>query len=199
MSRFACVWWLLLLAVVGAHARHLHHSYDSDESVLTVGGLRFEISGDWQPQAPETSARAGQWTIPPPDGPPGDGVEVVAFFFGPGVGGTAQQNIDGWADALTTPDGHPVTAAPTKRTVAGHAITEVLLTGTYAQTNPQPGLPPTPKPGYALLGAVIENPGGNIYWRLTGPVAQITALAPVVDRMIAGLRSLPPAAPAPPP
>jgi len=185
--------------MVGASARHLHHYDDADISILKVGGLRFEIPGDWQAETPETSARAGQWVIAPPGGPPGDGVEVVAFFFGPGVGGTTQQNIDGWASTLTTPDGQPVTAAPTKRTVAGHAVTEVLLTGTYAQTNPQPGLPPTPRPGYALLGAVIENPGGTIYWRLTGPAAQVSALVPEVDRMIADLRALPPAAPAPSP
>jgi len=192
------MWLLLMLGMVGAQARH-HHSYESDESILKVGGLRFEIPGDWQAQPPETAARAGQWIIPSPGDPPGDGVEVVAFFFGPGVGGTAQQNIDGWTAAVTTADGQPVTAAPTKRTAAGHAITEVLLNGTYAEANPQPGLPPTPKPGYALLGAVIDNPAGTIYWRVTGPAGLVAALAPAIDRMIDDLKPLPADVPAPPP
>jgi hypothetical protein len=196
MSRLVCVW--LLLGMLAASARHVHHE-DSDQPPLTIGGLQFEIPAGWQPQTPETSARAGQWTVPPPADQPGDGVEIVVFYFGPGVGGTAQENIDGWSAAVTTPDGHPTPAAPLKRTVAGHAITEVLLTGTYARDNPQPALPPTPKPGYALLGAVIENPGGTIYWRATGPASQVAALAPVLDKIVDDLKPLPAPAPAPKP
>jgi hypothetical protein len=191
MSRIACVFALLLLTIAGAEARHWRH-YE-DETVLNVGGLQFQIPDSWQPQTPETGARAGQWLVPPRDtgaasDSPAEGVEVVAFFFGPNVGGTVQENIDGWSASVTTPDGHPATAAPAKRTVSGHAITEVLLTGTYAKSNPEPGLPPTPKPGYALIGVVIENPAGTIYWRATGPSSQVALLAPALDRMIDGLQ-----------
>ena len=198
MSRFVCVWSLVLLGTMAAAARHAHHA-EPDETLLAIGGLQFEIPAAWQPQAPETSARAGQWIVPPPSGQTGEGVEVVVFFFGPGVGGTAQENIDGWSAAVTTPEGQPAAAAPMKRHVAGHAITEVLLTGTYAKPNPQPALPPTPQPGYALLGAVIENPGGTIYWRATGPASQVAALAPVLDKLIDDLKPQPAAAPAPKP
>ncbi len=198
MSRVVCVWLLLLLGTMVTSARHVRHD-EPDRLPLVVGGLQFQIPAGWQAETPETNARAGQWLVPAPAAQPGDGVEVVAFFFGPNVGGSAQENIDGWSAAVTTPEGRPAAAAPMKRTVAGHAITEVLLTGTYAEPSPQPALPPTSRPGYALLGVVIENPAGTIYWRATGPASQVAALAPVLDKMIDDLKPLPAAVPAPSP
>jgi hypothetical protein len=31
------------------------------------------------------------------------------------------------------------------------------------------------KPGYRLLGAIIENPGGNVFLKFTGPAKTIAA------------------------
>jgi hypothetical protein len=197
MFRVACVISLLMLAIVAAQARHIHH-YVEDASVFAAGGVQFVIPGSWQANPPSTSARAGQWTVPPPEDQRGDGVEVVAFFFGPGVGGSAKDNIDAWAGTITSPDGSNAPAAPQKRAVAGCAVTEVLYVGTYAQMSRQPGLPPTAKPGYALLGVVLENPGGNIYWRVTGPASQVLALAPVLDKVLDSLKPHP-STPAPTP
>jgi hypothetical protein len=200
MSRLACVFALFLLTAAGAEARHAHHPAAPPPAVLNVGGLQFQLPADWQSERPETAARAGQWLVPPPAGQTSDDVEVVVFFFGPKVGGSAQENIKGWAAAVTTPDGQAATAAPQTRTIAGHAFTEVLLAGTYAKPNPQPGLPPTPKPGYGLWGAVLENPAGTIYWRVTGPLAQVATLAPALEKMLDGLKPIPvPAPPAAPP
>jgi hypothetical protein len=198
MSRLVCVWLLLLLGTLATSARHVRHD-EPDKLPLVVGGLQFQIPASWQAETPATTARAGQWTVPAPADEPGEGVEVVAFFFGPGVGGTAQENIDGWSAAVTTPDGHPTAASPLKRNVAGRAITEVLLTGTYAETSPQPALPPTLRPNYALLGAVIENAGGSVYWRATGPASRVAALAPALDKIIDDLKPQPAVAAAPSP
>jgi hypothetical protein len=195
MFRAACVISLLVLAMAGAQARH--HHYEEDESpLLTVGGIQFVIPGSWQAVPPASPARAGQWIVPPPEDQGPDGIEIVVFFFGPGVGESAKDNIDAWSGTITAPDGTNAPSAPQKRTIAGHAVTEVLFTGTYAQAGRQSGLPPTPKPGYALLGVVVDSPGGNIYWRVTGPAGQVLALAPVLDKV---LDSLKPQAPAPAP
>jgi len=163
---------------------------DADDiSTLKVGDLAFYIPDRWDREPSESPARAAQWRIPPRRGEKGDGVvEVVVYFFGPGLGGSARENIDAWAGTLTGGDGHPPTPEPQTRIVAGHKITQVLLAGTYAQVNPQPGLPPTLKPAYSLLGAVVENPGGNLYWRLTGPSAQVAELAPVFTKVLDSLK-----------
>jgi len=47
-----------------------------------------------------------------------------------------------------------------------------------------PGIPPMAKPNYGLLGTVIENPAGNIYWRFTGPEPLLTATLPLFNKMI---------------
>jgi hypothetical protein len=121
----------------------------------------------------------------------------VVFFFGPGVGGTAKQNIEAWAAAMTAPN-PPATPSPQKRTAGGHTITEVLFTGTYAQPSLQPGLPPVSRPGYALWGAVMENAAGTLYWRATGPAAAVAGLAPVLDQVLNSVKPMaagPPASP----
>jgi hypothetical protein len=193
MSRVACMLSMMLLTVVAVQAAHHPHRpapapNAAAPTVFKAGGLQFTIPADWQATTPATAARAGHWIMPPPADQPGDGVEIVVFFFGPGVGGSTQENIDAWAGTVVAPDGSRSKPAPQKRTVAGHAVTEVLLGGTYAQASLQPGLPPASKPNYALIGAVIESPAGNLYWRATGPVAQVMALAPVLDRAIDGLK-----------
>jgi hypothetical protein len=197
MSRLACALSLLWLAALSAPARHTHH-YAPEDVTLKIAGLQFTLPGSWLPQPPETSARAGQWNVPAPaTTPEGDPVRVVVFFFGPGVGGTAKENIDAWAAAITAPS-PPASPAPQKRTAGGHAVTEVLFSGTYAEPGPEPGLPPVARPGYALWGAVLDNGGGNLYWRATGPAAQVAALAPVLDKVLDSVKPLPAAA-APPP
>jgi hypothetical protein len=191
MSRIASIVGLLLLASLVASARH-HHADADQPAIFQVGGLQFSIPASWQAQPPGDSARVGQWIIPAPhaDNAPavGDGIEIVAIFFGPGVGGSAQENFDAWAGTITTSDGTPAKGTPQKRTIAGHPISEAQFSGTYAQVNPQPGLPPTLRQGYSLIGAVVENPAGRIYWRVTGPAAQVIAFAPVFDQMLDSLK-----------
>jgi hypothetical protein len=201
MFRCVRILGLVLLAGTAAWGRHSHHPPPAPPPVFQVGGLQFILPVGWLIEPSLSPARAAQWRVPPPpvanaaagasDNGGDDGVQVVVFFFGPGIGGSAQENIEAWAGTITTPDGKPATATPQTRTIGGHKITEVLFSGAYAQVNPQPGLPPTPKPGYALLGAVVENPGGTIYWRVTGPVAQVTAFQLVFDQMLGSLKPAP--------
>ena len=197
MFRLACVLSLLWLAALGASARHVHHSAPGGV-MLKVGGLQFTLPGSWTAQPAETSARAGQWIVSAPAESPGaDPVQVVVFYFGPGVGGTTRQNIDAWAATITSPS-PPPSPAPRTRTAAGHAVSEVLFTGIYTEPGPEPGLPPMAHPGYALWGAVLENGAGNLYWRATGPAAQVAALAPVLDQVLDSVKPVP-VTPAPSP
>jgi hypothetical protein len=196
MFRLACVLSLLGLAAPCAFARHTHHVALAD-ATLKISVLQFTVPAAWLAESPETSARAAQWLVPVPESSAVDPVQVVVFFFGPGVGGTVKQTIEGWAATITSPS-PPSSPPPQKRTTGGHAISEVLLTGTYTEPGLEPGLPPAAHPGYALWGAVLENGGGNLYWRATGPAAQVAALAPVLDRMLDSVKPIP-VAPSPAP
>ena len=148
-----------------------------------VGDLKFTIPSKWKIEMVESPARGGQWRVPPLHGA-GEGGEVVAFYFGPGVGGSAKENIEAWIGTMFNAEGHPAAAEVKHHETGGFKISQVVIFGTYNQVVSLPGVPPVPKPNYGLLGAVIENPQGNIYWRFTGPEALITANLPLFNKVI---------------
>src|ERR1700677_3413658 len=173
-------------AIAASHASKTPDVYLSGPA-FPVSTLQFTVPSKWQGEPPETSARAGQWRVPPlrPDGESG---EVVAYFFGPGVGGNAKDNIEAWISTMLTAEGHPAAAEQKHHTTNGLKISQVVIFGTYNQVVSMPGVPPQPKMNYGLLGAVVENPQGNIYWRFTGPEALITATLPLFNKVIDSVR-----------
>jgi hypothetical protein len=152
-----------------------------------VGNLTFTIPAKWKIERVESPVRGGQWRVPPLHGE-GEGGEVVAFYFGPpppsGLGGNAKENIEAWIGTMFNAAGHPAAAEVKHRETAGFKISQVVIFGTYNQVVSLPGVPPQPKSNYGLLGAVIENPQGNIYWRFTGPEPLITATLPLFNKVI---------------
>jgi hypothetical protein len=148
-----------------------------------VGDLQFTIPSKWQIEPVESPARGGQWHVPPLHGE-GEGGEVVAFYFGSGVGGSAKENIEAWIGTMFNAEGHPAAAEVKHHETGGLKISQVVVFGGYSQIVSLPGVPPEIKSNYGLLGAVIENPQGNIYWRFTGPEPLITANLPLFNKVI---------------
>jgi len=148
-----------------------------------VGDLKFTIPAKWRIEPVETPARGGQWRVPPLHSD-GEWGQVVVFYFGPGIGGTAKENIEAWIGTMFNAEGHPAAAEIKNHQTGGFKISQVVLFGTYNQIVSLPGVPPVPKSNYGLLGAVIENPQGNIYWRFTGPETLITANLPLFNKVI---------------
>ncbi len=180
----------LILAALCLPAQAVEHP--APPVVLTgptfpVGALNFTIPAKWHIEMVDTAARGGQWSIPPLK-PQGDGGELVAFYFGPNVGGSPKQNIEEWIGTMSNANGDPAAAELKHHETAGFKISQVIVFGTYNRVVSMPGLPPLPEPGYGLLGAVIENPQGNIYWRFTGPEALVTANLPLFNKVIDSVR-----------
>lgn len=149
-----------------------------------VSGLQFTVPSRWQKEPAANDARAGQWHVPPPRGEEGEGGEVIVFYFGPGVGGSVQDNVTAWRSTMTGADGNPVKAEVKDHVDGTIKITQASLFGTYSDPVPIPGLPPQLKPHYGLLGAIIEGPNGTVYWRFTGPETLITASLPLFSKII---------------
>jgi hypothetical protein len=148
-----------------------------------VGDLKFTIPSKWKIEMVDSPARGGQWHVPPLHGE-GEGGEVVAFYFGPGVGGSARENVEAWIGTMFNAEGHPAAAEIKHHETGGLKVSQVVIFGTYNQVVSLPGVPPVLKSNYGLLGAVIENPQGNIYWRFTGPEPLITAALPLFNKVI---------------
>jgi hypothetical protein len=185
---------LLVMAALHVAARaHRESDNSPDGPVFRAGGLQFVMPERWIAEPPADDVRAGQWRIPAAhDAAPGtDDVELVVFYFGPGLGGTAQENLDGWRGTIRDAAGQAVAGVVTTRQSGGFKVTELVAAGTYRDPAPMAGLPPVGRPGYELAAAVLESPKGNLYWRLTGPEAAVTAALPLFRRAIDSVKTLP--------
>jgi hypothetical protein len=47
-----------------------------------------------------------------------------------------------------------------------------------------PGSPASPLNGYALFGAILENPNGDVYVKMTGPEAVVKSASEAFKRMV---------------
>jgi hypothetical protein len=139
----------------------------------TVGGLRWTPPTGWKSEG-TAPMRAATYKIPPAAGDQ-QGAECVVYFFGAGQGGSVQANIERWNGQITGADGKPATSHIQKRTVHGLPVTTIDVAGQYSGMGGPMASAKTSKPGYRLLGAIIENAGGNVFLKFTGPEKTIAA------------------------
>ncbi len=97
--------------------------------------------------------------------------ECAVYFFGQGQGGSVQANIDRWKGQFA----QPATPKIANRVIHGLKVTTIDISGTYSgMAGPMGGAAPA-KPGYRMLGAIVENPGGNVFLKFAGPAKTIAA------------------------
>lgn len=141
----------------------------------SAGGLKWTDPSAWKSQG-ERPMRAATYAVPAAPGDKEDG-ECAVFYFGPGQGGGVQANIDRWIGQFQLPDGQPAgSAAKTaKETLNGLPVTTIDLSGTYLASAGPMASSKTPKPGYRLLGAIVEGPQGAVFFKFTGPAKTVAA------------------------
>ena len=136
--------------------------------------LVFEPASDWVVETPTSSMRKAQYELPRAAGDPEDG-ECVVYFFGAMGGGGVEPNIERWCSQFEQPDGRASKdrLARSERKVGDMPVTEVQLRGTYvAETAPGSGQRVN-KPGFAMLGAIVESDHGAYYVKLVAPEATL--------------------------
>jgi hypothetical protein len=151
-----------------------------------VGQISFENPANWE-QIPVTSSmRAYQFQIPKVE-PDQEDALMAVFFFGTGEGGSVESNIARWEQQFqaANPD-----LKPEKQTLKVNDlnVTTVFLHGTFMSGMPMG--PQTPKSDFALLGAIVEGPQGNIFFKLTGPQNTIEKSKPQFDTLIQSFKKL---------
>jgi hypothetical protein len=140
-----------------------------------AGGLTWTAPREWEAQGAK-AMRVATYRIPAAKGDAEPG-ELAIFYFGQGQGGGVDANVKRWVGQFQKPDGAPIAekeAKTKKDTINGLPVTTVDVKGTYAGGGPMMG-PSTPKPGYRLLGAIVEGPEGAIFFKLTGPEKTVAA------------------------
>lgn len=139
----------------------------------SVAGLRWTPPGGWKSSG-TTSMRAATYPAMPAAGDR-EGAECAVYFFGAGQGGSIQANIDRWEAQFKGPAGKPAAAKVAKLAIHGLAVTTIDVSGEYSGMGGPAATTPAIVPGYRLLGAVVEGPGGNVFLKFTGPAKTIAA------------------------
>jgi hypothetical protein len=143
-----------------------------------VSEFTFTRPAEWEWVETTSAMRQAQLAVPNPDG---ESAEVIFFYFGPDGAGGTRANVERWFGQFA--EGRDQIKARTEAvTVGGHKITYVQAEGTYRSGIP--GRPLTPKPNFALVGAIIEAGSGNVFVRLTGPEKLAKTAVPEFRKMI---------------
>lgn len=134
----------------------------------SAGGLKWTAPASWTKDA-ERPMRAVTYKLPAAKGD-AEGAELAVFYFGEGQGGAVDANVKRWLAQFQKADGTPADKDAKTKTekVNGMNVTTVDVKGTYLGGGPMMGAT-QPKPGYRLLGAIIEGAKGPLFFKLTGP------------------------------
>jgi len=152
----------------------------------SAAGIKWTSPSAWKQDAPR-SMRVATYSIPPAKGG-SETAECAIFYFGPGQGGSVDANVQRWVAQFETPDGKPVpNPAPKKSKINGLAVTRLELEGTYLASMGPMAPPGVKKPGYKLLGAIVEAPEGPVFFKLTGPAKTVAAAKADFEKMLSSL------------
>lgn len=144
-----------------------------DAPGFTAGAFTFAVPTGWQSVQPSSPMRKAELRVPGPEGTGETGEAIVTVFhFGPGEGGSVQDNVQRWFGQFGG-DNEAIGAATAAETIGQIPVTFARARGTFQSG--MPGQPATPVEGQALLGAILESPGGDVFVKMTGP-------APVIDQ-----------------
>ncbi|MDQ3009486.1 MAG: hypothetical protein M3X11_02100 [Acidobacteriota bacterium] len=138
----------------------------------SASDIKWIAPSRWQ-NGPEKPMRTATYLIPAAAGD-SEGGECAVFL---NIGGGVDANIKRWIGQFEQPDGGSSEAKATqkKETVNGLPVTMVDLTGTFVGGGMAMGQPAVKKTNYRLLGAIIEGPNGEVFFKMTGPAKTIAA------------------------
>ena len=148
----------------------------------SVAGLQWTAPREWT-NLGTAPMRAATYKVPLAAGDHG-AAECVVYFFGKGQGGPIDANIERWRGQFRTSSGKPAVAAIRKRVVHGLPVTAIDVSGEYTGMSGPVG-EPSAVAGYRLLGAILENPGGNVFLKFTGPLRTVTANQAAFEKLLA--------------
>jgi hypothetical protein len=147
-----------------------------------AGDFTFAVPAGWISVAPASPMRKAELRVPGPEGTGEAGEAIVTVFhFGPGQGGTVQQNVDRWFGQFDG-DNEAKGAATAKETIGTVPVTFARARGTFQSG--MPGQSTTPLEGQALLGTILESPDGDVYLKMIGPAPTVEKAEPAFVQMI---------------
>src|SRR3989442_361268 len=103
--------WLLVLGVgffvCDGCGRCSSAADENKGAVVELDGLRSRAPAAWKEERSTSNMRHAQFRAPKADGDKDD-AEFVIFYFGPGGGGSNEENIKRWKGQFVPPDGKKI-------------------------------------------------------------------------------------------
>jgi hypothetical protein len=137
-----------------------------DPATFEVGALKFQRPASWSWIPVNSPMRKAQLKIVGKE--KNQAADITFFHFGPGQGGGVDANAKRWIAQFQSKEG---AAKVEPQQINGAKVTLVSTEGSF--NSGMPGGPSTTLPDYALLGAIIENPEGDVFVKMTGPAALV--------------------------
>ncbi len=149
--------------------------------MLSVAGLTAPKPVAWTWVKPSVQFRTLQYTVAG-GADSTSAADLIVSVFKSGDGGPIDANIERWRGQFRK--GEAMADAKTSKTeVQGMPVTRVELEGDYLSMGS-----PAPKVGFMQLAAIVEAPGRNVFFRLTGPKATVEATRGAFDALVEGIR-----------
>lgn len=148
-------------------------------------GLHWMDPPEWVRETPSSGLRQAQYRLPGQGGE----AECVVFYFGPGQGGDAQANAERWAGQFAPREGGAPTHQAVTRKVTINGLAVLLVEASGAYVGGMAGGPPGQAlADFMLLGAIVEGPDANWFFKATGPKATLERHRVGFERMIRSVR-----------
>ena len=141
-------------------------------------GIHWTRPPSWS-EGPARQMRLATY-LPPASG--GKSAECAVFFFGEGIGGAVDDNVDRWvAQFVGAPN-------PTRKrmTVQGLDVTRVEIEGVYLVPGADMRTQGQEK-DWMVLGAIVVGPKGPVFFKMTGPAVAVRQAAADFDGMLSTL------------
>jgi hypothetical protein len=126
--------------------------------------------------------RVASYIVPGASG--GAGAECAVYYFGPGQGGGLDANLQRWMGEFQPLEKHDIR----KLKPGGFETTRILARGNYVAHSMRSAEAPGEKPDWALLGAIVSGPSGDVFFKLTGPAATVDAAVKDFDGMLGSMK-----------
>lgn len=150
----------------------------------SAGGIQWTAPPGWKAQ-PERPMRAATYVVPAVAGDPEPG-ECAVFFFGPSQGGGVEANIQRWLSQFEPSTAKP--GQPKTRTIHGLRVTTIDHSGTYKAAGGPMMKVQAVKKGFRLLGAIVEAPQGNVFFKFTGPEKTVAVNEAAFEKLLQSVR-----------
>jgi hypothetical protein len=188
--------WLALLSL-GTLATTSPRSVAEDAqssgkgTVITLDGLQSRTPADWVAEPTGSRMRAYQFRMPRVEGDSSD-AELIIFFFGPGGGGSAKQNVERWKGMFVPPDGKSIDDVTKieEFKVGEVPVTYVDVHGTYKfKAQPfNPNAKEELRPDSRMVAVVFESAKGPYFMRLVGPAKTVSQHKKGFDEWLKGFK-----------